>query len=183
MADQVKIFMQFNRNLKLPKCYEENTCQCFSKPEKEVVYRKDNPLIYILQVQSLIKRHKKNFDTHYKLICLQTESGLNGVHGHILKNVLSEHFATLSLFQDYLLGLDKNCPHSQGLSYIKHLKKIFAVGVFIRKKLVSIISLYRAIEKEKMYSKLKYDLFVYFHACTLLKFKNTVLFFETVSPE
>jgi len=176
MTDLVKIYLKHNKNFVIPKCVNKK-CLCFPKSEQTVTYRKDEPLSYVVQVQSVVKKYKKNYDCHFNMSSLRL--GKYGkIKGHILEDIIRDHFTTLSFFQDYLANLLDKCSSLTGTPYLHYLKNILKRGSYIKKQMKVLLRLFQEINTCKMYSKIRFDLLIYFHLHTTAIFKKSIIQFE-----
>lgn len=178
MIDLVAIFLKYNKRFTLPKCINKK-CSCFVKTEKTVLCRLDEPLSYVVQVQSVLKRYKKKYDKHYSLACLRL-CDASRIEGHILLEIIRDHFATLSIFQDYLAHLHEKCSTLAGAPYLHFLKNVLKRASFVKNQMKVLISLFKEIDKNTMYPKMRFDLLIYFHLHTTVIFKKAIMQLECI---
>lgn len=176
MTHLVRIFLKYNKNFTLPKC-ANGKCSCFSTTEKIVICRLDEPLSYIVQVQSVLKRYKKKYDEHYSLACLRL-CDVSKVEGSVLLDINRDHFATLSIFQDYLVKLHEKSHNLTGAPYLQYLRSIQKRAIYVKRQMKVLISLFKEIHDNTMYPKMRFDLLIYFHLHTTVKFKKAIIHFE-----
>lgn len=176
MPDLVKIFLKYNKRFTLPKCVNKK-CSCFVKTEKTVICRPGEPLSYVIQVQSVLKRYKKKYDKHYSLACLRL-CDTSKIEGRILVEIMRDHFATLSIFQDYLAHQHEKYSNLAGAPYLHFLRNVIKRSSFVKNQMNSLISLFKEIDMNTMYPKMRFDLLIYFHLHTTVIFKKVIMQLE-----
>ena len=178
MRGLTKYLLKYDKNFTLPKCSNKK-CSCFTAFKLTINCRIEEPLPYVIQVEEIVKKYKRTYDSHYRLACLKLEKN-SRIPGFVIMDTIREHFNTLSVFQDYLGNLQSRPSILTGLLYIHHLKTVFKCYFYIKKQMKILIGLFKKIGSNKMYPKLHFDKLTYFHLHTIQVFKKSLLNFEEV---
>jgi len=176
MRRLTKYLVKYDKNFTLPKCHDAE-CSCFDPFQLTVNCRTDNPLSYLVKVESLIKKYKIAYDTHYRLACLKLCKN-SGVPGFVLLDIIREHFTTLSVFQDFLESHQNRENDLEGVAYILHLRTVFKKYSYVKRQMKELLHLFKKICKDKMYPKMYFDTLSFYHLHTTKVFKKSVVLFE-----
>jgi len=173
MTPLAKIYLKYNKNFMLPKCIG-GKCSCFAVEEQTVLCSLEDPLSYVIQVQSIIKKYKRNYDNHFRLACLKL-CDVGNVEGRVLLDIIRDHYNTLSIFQDYLLKTHEKCSSLEGVTYLEYLKVVQKKAIFIKRRMKELIILFKETGEKAVRPKMTFDLLIYSHLHTTEIFKKLII--------